>query len=128
MHFETVLERGRAAKLALRGRAVVLDFWATWCSPCVAAIPKFNELVVEFRDRPVDFVSVTDESEEVVRRFLEKRPIEGFVAIDSDGSVFRQHNVKGRPFTVLIDRNGRVAGFTDTYSLRAAVIEDLLNR
>ncbi len=126
MAFERVLENGRPAKLDLRGKAVVLDFWATWCSPCVAAIPKFNRLVAEFKDRPVVFVSVTDEQEDVVRQFLEKHPIQGFVAIDADGSVFRQHNVKGRPFTVLIDRTGRIAAVTDTYSLRKAEIENLL--
>ncbi|HUP59880.1 MAG TPA: TlpA disulfide reductase family protein [Thermoanaerobaculia bacterium] len=128
MAFERILENGRSAKLELRGKAIVLDFWATWCSPCVAAIPKFNRLAVEFKDRPVVFLSVTDEPEEVVRKFLEKHPIEGFVAIDLDGSVFQQHNVKGRPFTVLIDRSGRIAAITDTYSLNKAAIEDLLKQ
>ena len=126
MTFESILEDGRPAKVDLRGKAVVLDFWATWCSPCVAAIPKFNALVTQFDDRPVVFVSVTDEPEEVVRKFLEKHPIQGFVAIDADGSVFRQHNVKGRPFTVLIDRTGRIAGFTDTYSINRTAVENLL--
>jgi len=47
---------------ALAGKAVVLEFWATWCGPCIAAIPHLNDLAAKFENRPVVFLAVTDEA------------------------------------------------------------------
>jgi len=66
---------------ALAGKAVVLEFWATWCAPCVAAIPHLNELATQFKDRPVVFLSVSDETPSVVEAFLQKHPIDGWSAL-----------------------------------------------
>jgi thiol-disulfide isomerase/thioredoxin len=55
---------------ALKGKVVVLEFWATWCGPCVAAISHLNELADQFKDRPVQFIAVTDEGEKVIGPFL----------------------------------------------------------
>jgi thiol-disulfide isomerase/thioredoxin len=51
------------------GRATVLEFWATWCPPCREAIPHLNELADQFKDSPIDFLSLTPESEETVIAF-----------------------------------------------------------
>ena len=53
---------GSASWDAFRGKATVLEFWATWCGPCVEAIPHWNKLVERFQDRPIRFLSITDES------------------------------------------------------------------
>ena len=55
---------------ALKGQATVLEFWATWCGPCVAAIPHFNELAEEFSDQPIRFLSITDEGRKHHRTLL----------------------------------------------------------
>ena len=72
---------------AFQGKAVVLDFWATWCGPCIAAIPHWNQLATQFRGKPVVFVSVTDENRETIERFLTKKPIEGIVGLSTDRKV-----------------------------------------
>ena len=97
---------------ALRGRAVVVEFWATWCSPCVGAIPHWNELVEAFAGEPIVFLSVTDEDEARVQRFLEKRPILGAVALDTDRDTFEAYGVEGIPHTLLVDAEGRVQAVT----------------
>ena len=54
---------------AFKGKSVVLEFWATWCGGCVAEIPHLNELANQFTDRPVVFLSITDEEPVVVNHF-----------------------------------------------------------
>lgn len=59
----------------LRGKAVVIEFWATWCGGCVDNIPHINELAEKFASRPLQFISITDEMDvEPVKRFLERHP------------------------------------------------------
>src|SRR5262245_61261500 len=55
---------------ALRGQVVVLEFWATWCAPCVAQIPHLNALAKKFENRPLQIISISDEDREPVVGFL----------------------------------------------------------
>jgi thiol-disulfide isomerase/thioredoxin len=49
---------------SLRGNIVVIEFWATWCSPCISAIPHLNQLAKEFRNQNVVFLAITDDDPE----------------------------------------------------------------
>ncbi|HEX5761432.1 MAG TPA: TIGR03435 family protein [Thermoanaerobaculia bacterium] len=126
---EAVVQGGGPAELApaaLRGQAVVLEFWATWCGPCVAALPHWNGIAAELAGQPVRFVSITAEPEEKVLPFLAKHPIAGVVALDPDRSVFAAYGVRGIPHTVLIDAQGTVRAVTRPDDVDAAAIADLL--
>lgn len=110
----------------LRGKVVVLEFWATWCDPCVESIPHLNSLAERFRGRPVVFIHVTDESEADVRAFLRQRPISGWVAPEAGAEAFKAFRVYGRPHTVLVDADGTVAAFPHPADLTPEIIMELL--
>ena len=115
-----------AALEALAGKAVVLEFWATWCGPCVAAIPHLNELADKFAGRPIQFLSVTDEEAAVIEKFLAARPIHGWVGFDRARSMWKAYGFEGVPVTVLIDASGKVAGIAHPETIKAGHLEDLL--
>lgn len=111
----------------LKGKVVVLEFWATWCLPCVPAIKHLNDVAEKFKDKAVQFIAVTDEADEpLVTKFLKEQPIRGWVGLDTDGSVFNAYKPGGRPHTVLVDRNGKIAAITYAEKVTAAVLDDLL--
>lgn len=111
---------------ALAGKAVVIEFWATWCGPCVHAIPHLNEVANQFKGRPVQFLSITDDEPSVVEEFLKKNHIEGWVGIDRKGLMKEAYGIDGLPATVIIDANGNLAGIGLPNQIQPAVIEDLL--
>ena len=93
----------------LRGRVVVLDFWATWCGPCVASLPKITELGVEYRGADVDVIAVNiEQTGAEVRSFLDRAKIAPTVVLDSDGAVARAYQAQAIPQTVIIDRDGKI--------------------
>jgi thiol-disulfide isomerase/thioredoxin len=93
----------------LKGRVVVLDFWATWCGPCVAAIPHIQKLADKFKDQPVTVMGVNGDDkgkEAKVRKFLETKKITLRQFMDADGSVAKKYLVSGIPSLFIIDKEG----------------------
>jgi thiol-disulfide isomerase/thioredoxin len=89
----------RAADLTpdrLRGRVVVLDFFATWCAPCVASIPHVNALVEEMRGEPVVFLAVASEPRDVLERMVKDRPMKATLVIDGGERTWRNYWIAGR--------------------------------
>ncbi|HEY3242068.1 MAG TPA: TIGR03435 family protein [Phycisphaerae bacterium] len=111
---------------ALKGKVVVLEFWATWCAPCVASIPHMNALADAFKDQPIQFISITSEEELKIRKFLVKKPIHGWVGLDTDESVFHAYGIQAIPRTVLLDQDGRFVGELDPGSLNVQILDALL--
>lgn len=111
----------------LRDQVVVLEFWGTWCGPCVAAIDHLNALAKTFAGQPVRFVSITFEEEPKIRDFLATRSMNAWIGLDPDRSTVDAFGVESYPCTVLVDRRGRVAAVTYPTHVTDAVLQNLLD-
>ena len=93
---------------SLHGKTVVLEFWATWCAPCVAEIPVLNSLVASLDPKKVQIISVDDEDPALVENFLKKKPISGWIGLDTSSSIFDRFGVAARPATIIIGPDGHI--------------------
>jgi cytochrome c biogenesis protein CcmG/thiol:disulfide interchange protein DsbE len=102
---------GKAVKLSsLKGKVVLLDFWATWCTGCKVEIPWFIEFDKAYRAQGLSALGVAmdDEGWQKVEPYLKQHPISYPVVAGSLDSV-AAYEIGALPITVLIDRSGRVA-------------------
>ena len=100
------------------GKPVVLNFWATWCGPCVKEIPTLKAI---HRDSPAHVVTIAIDAqgESIVRPFVEKHGIEYPVLI-GDTELFRRFNGRGVPYTLILDASLKVVTVHHGYvSLRS---------
>ena len=111
----------------LKGKVVVLDFWATWCTPCVGGMPHLNQLAVEFSGQPVVFIAITDESEARLQSFLKTAPIKTWIGIDAERTNWSLFNVHGIPTAVIFGADGRLVGATRPDNLTPQVLRDVID-
>jgi cytochrome c biogenesis protein CcmG/thiol:disulfide interchange protein DsbE len=91
----------------LRGKVVVVNFWASWCGPCVEELPVLNALAGQDRDR-VAVVGVNyKEPLDSIERFAKDHPFAYPLLRDRSGEMFRQWTAGVMPTTILVDRQGR---------------------
>jgi peroxiredoxin len=107
------ISQGAVPTRATSGKILVIDFFATWCSPCIAELPELERLRTDLQpNRDVQFVLVGTNSNgdtpERVRAFAQRRHISMPIAFDPDRKAQRAFGLQGFPTIVIIDRAGRV--------------------
>jgi len=102
------------------GRITVVNFWASWCPPCVEEIPSLNRLLAKMRSKPFELVSINyAESPETIAAFLKQVRVDFPVLMDRDASVATQWNVIAFPSTFVIGPDGKIR-----YGVNAAISWD----
>jgi peroxiredoxin len=96
-----------------RGKVVLLNFWATWCPPCVHEMPLLDQLYQALRQRPcVIWAVAMQEDRDKVAPFIDKRQFQFTTLLDGDGAVSTRYKLRGLPTTYLIDCRGHTVGWT----------------
>ena len=114
---------------SLRGRVVLINFWATWCGPCRIEMPHLEKLYREYGQKGVAFLTISTEEQDVISQFLKAQSYSFGSLVDEKGEVSRLYGVSGIPHTLLIDRSGRVVdqmrGARKESDFRAAISKGL---
>jgi thiol-disulfide isomerase/thioredoxin len=93
---------------ALRGRVVVIDFWATWCAPCRIVAPKLGALQARYGAQGLSVFGVSTEDAPDVSSFAQRLPVKYPVAVDKNAETTRSYGIVSLPTLVVIDKRGVV--------------------
>jgi len=93
---------------ALRGKIVLVNFWATWCPPCRKEMPDLDLIYTHYQAQGLVIVSLTDEDPFKVNSFIGQAGYHPPVLLDSGGKVAKQFHVDGLPKTFVFDRDGKL--------------------
>ena len=115
---------------SLRGEIIVLDFWASWCSPCIYELPTLESIVTKYAAQGVRVIGINlDRSESAFRSALETYEISYDQIYDSDrGPIGDLYRIEGIPMTYIIDREGVIAARGLRGEALVAAIQELLDR
>lgn len=101
----------------LRGKVVFLDFWATWCGPCVMSIPEVEKMVEDYQGKDVVVLSISlDEDVAPVKKFMATHKMTNRVAMAGRSRVDEKYSVSGIPSYFVINKEGNVANAWEGYN------------
>ncbi len=95
------------------GKLVLVNFWATWCQPCIREMPSMERLYAKYKPQGLEIVAVSLDqgNEDDVREFVAKLKLTFPIVLDPEHKAKALYKVRGLPTTYLVDRKGRVAGY-----------------
>lgn len=106
---ESLEKRDEFTKLSsLKGNVVLVDFWATWCGPCLESMPIIQKIHEDYGPKGLKIMAVTDEARQTVNNFKKDKPYKYPVYLDSDGSANREMGVDALPTAFVISKTGKL--------------------
>ena len=107
-----LLAGGNAALSSYRGKVVILNFWATWCQPCLNEMPSMETLYQRFNAQGLEILAVDiGQSASTVRQFIRRAGYTFPVMLDSANRVSSVYQIRAIPTTYIIDREGKIIGY-----------------
>jgi thiol-disulfide isomerase/thioredoxin len=114
------------AKPVTAGKAMMVEFWATWCGPCVASIPHVNEIHKKYESKGLVVIGLSDEPNQVIKPFAKAKNMEYNVGTDKGGKLSKELGITGIPHAILINKAGEVVWEGHPAGLKDDEIEKLL--
>ena len=129
IQFKKILnyEKQNAQLSDYHGKTVILDFWATWCAPCIKAFPKLQALEERFAGQLRVFTVTSTDTEARIQRFLQKFDTDLPIVMDDDGQLKRLFPHSSVPHTVVIDKDGIVRAVTSGRNITEQLVSDVIN-
>lgn len=121
---EALSNKGQFVDLpAMKGKVVMLDFWATWCGPCRESMPHVKAIYDELKSKGFEVMGVTAEERASVNKFFVDHAVPYPIFLDGDHSVNDAYDISQIPTAVVIDRQGNVvfSGHPEDEGLRPAI-------
>jgi cytochrome c biogenesis protein CcmG, thiol:disulfide interchange protein DsbE len=108
----------------LKGKAVIIHFWADWCQYCVDEMPAIDGLYRQYRDKGLSVYAVNvSQTADVAKTFVKRVKVSYPILLDTDGKTAKQYSVLGLPRTFFLDRKGRIK-----YKLLGEASEETLRK
>lgn len=119
-------EAGHTSTAAMKGKVVLLDFWATWCGSCIFNMPHLDSLQTEFADE-LQVIAISEEKRDRLERFSKNRPFAFSYAHSLDGIFQEIFPHRMIPHSVIINAKGQVVAITNPKNITKQVIKDVVN-
>lgn len=113
----------------LSGKFIVIDFWATWCAPCLESVPHMNDLVNQNKSRSdLVFLAMTDEKAGIINRLLKRVSFSSIVVTDTTSKTLENFKVDYIPFCVVIDNENKIQWFGNAADLTNETLNTILKK
>ena len=123
---------GKDVKLSsLKGKVVLIDFWATWCPPCVKGLPHINEIAQkkELTDKGLVVLAVNvQEKAATVQKFMDAKKLTVSVPLDAEGKASEAYLVQGIPTTIVVGRDGKISEVFVGLPSKITAIDDAVTK